>query len=40
LGYLAAVLGQQVGGIGNPFVVGVSVFIFGKVFILPRIQDQ
>ncbi|KAJ6953882.1 aluminum-activated malate transporter 2-like [Populus alba x Populus x berolinensis] len=29
LGCLAAILGEQVGGIGNPFIVGVSLFIFG-----------
>lgn len=41
LGSLAAILGQLVGGIGNPVVVGVSLFIFGKVFILHGInQDQ
>ena len=40
LGCLAAILGEQVGGIGNPFIVGVSLFIFGNVFIIPRIQYQ
>ncbi|XP_011026187.1 PREDICTED: aluminum-activated malate transporter 2-like [Populus euphratica] len=29
LGCIAAILGDQVGGIGNPFIVGVSLFIFG-----------
>ncbi|XP_061970100.1 aluminum-activated malate transporter 14-like [Populus nigra] len=29
LGCIAAILGEQVGGIGNPFIVGVSLFIFG-----------
>ena len=40
LGGLAAILGQLAGGIGNPVVVGISLFIFGKVFILHGIQDQ
>jgi len=40
LGCIAAILGEQVGGIGNPFIVGVSLFIFGNVFIIPRIQYQ
>ncbi|KAG6774465.1 hypothetical protein POTOM_021818 [Populus tomentosa] len=40
LGYLAAVLGQQVGGIGNPFVVGVSVFIFGGAATYARLNPN
>jgi hypothetical protein len=40
LGCIAAILGEQVGGIGNPFIVGVSLFIFGNVVIIPRIQYQ
>ena len=40
LGLIAAILGGQVGGIGKPLIVGVSLFISGNVFIVPRIQDQ
>lgn len=30
LGCLAAAFAQEVGGIGNGIIVGISVFIFGK----------
>lgn len=30
LGCLAAILADELGGIGNPIVVGTSVFILGK----------
>ena len=30
LGCLAAILADEIGGIGNAVVVGISVFVFGK----------
>ncbi|CAK7346611.1 unnamed protein product [Dovyalis caffra] len=44
LGCLAVILGQKVGGIGNPFIVGVSLFILGGAAtyarLIPKIKKR